>query len=52
MGNHVRVLRQRVTAAAKLQRKAFAALRRRHIIDFRQRHRDDANRCLELKDRI
>ena len=50
MSNHVRVLPQRSTAAAKLQRKAFAAFRRRHVIDFCKRHRDDTNGSLELKD--
>jgi hypothetical protein len=52
MRNHVGVLRQRATATTKLQRKAFAAFRRGHVIDFRQSHRDNTKGSLDLKDRI
>ena len=49
MRDRVSVLRQRATASAEQKREAFAALRRGHIINLRQRHSYDAGNGLKLE---
>ena len=50
MRDRVGILRQRATASAKQEREAFAAFRRGHITNLRQRYSYGAGYGLKLKD--
>ena len=52
MNHDISVLFQGRAATAKYQRETLSTFGRRHVINFREGHRDDADRRLNLKDRV